>query len=290
MNKKTYPHGKFLINEASPSYKQTEKWIREKQFLKYEKTQLRLGKKSRKRNQLYCFDYEPDYCSVVLKVSQISQHYKLGRKINLFFTNLFKDYNHRSYVASIRLQQAGIDTIRPIAYWTFKTSWLNCKSYLLYRKVESDLTVSELCKKISQSEATNKDFLIETIANRCVGIVKKMHAANIRHDDPHGGNILTDLNYQDITKLGVEDIMNSRFTLIDNDRCTFACAVIPALKQFFDLKCLVRFRICDLPQQELLRLYLGGKYRMYWWHILSFWDSGGFSIRKRISLLLKRVT
>lgn len=286
MKKQSYSYGKLLINNAFLYDGSTEEWIRGKQFLKYEKTQFRLDKKSRKRNKLYCFDYEPENCSVIMKVSQISQHYRLGRKINLFLTSLYKDYNYRSCISSIRLQQAGVDTIMPIAYWTFGSSLLNRKSYLLYQKVESELTVFELCKHILQSEMTNKDMLIETIANRCAGIVKKIHAANIRHDDPHGNNILTDLGPQNLAQLGVEDILNARFTLIDNDRCTLARPLTPALKRFFDLKCLVRFRICELSQQDLLRLYLGEEYRACWWRVFCFWDSGGFSIRKRLTRIV----
>ncbi len=256
MKQQSYPHGKVLINDAFSSSRLTEKWIQGEQFLEYEKAQFQLGKKSRKRNRLYCFDYEPENCSVVMKVSQISRHYKFSRKINLFLTGLFKDYNYRSYIGSLRLKQAGIDTIKPIAHWTFRSSWLNRKSYLLYQKVESELTVSELCRHILQSGRKNRDVLIEAIANRCVEIVRKIHAGNIRHDDPHDRNILTDLTHQDIAKLSVEDIMKARFTLIDNDRCTFSRTVNPSLKRFFDIKCLARFSICEIPKQELLRLYL----------------------------------
>ena len=285
MKKQSYPHGNFLINNCFPSYKLTEKWIREKQFLKYETAQLQLGKKSRKRNQLYCFDYEPANCSVVMKVSQISPHYKFARKVDLFITNLFKDYNHRSYIGSLRLQQAGVDTIKPVAYWTFKSSLLNRKSYLLYKKVESELTVSELCKHILQSKEEDKDILIEAIADRCVGIVKKIHAGNVRHDDPHDRNILTDLTRRDIAELSVESIAKARFTLIDNDRCTLSRTVNPVLKRFFDIKCLVRFSICEIPKQELLRLYLKEDYRTYWWHVLNFWRTGGFNLHKRLNFV-----
>ena len=263
----------------------TEEWIREKQFLKYEIAQFQLDTKSRKRNRLYSFDYEPADCRVIMKVSQISRHYKLARRVNLYFTSLFKDYNYRSYLGSLRLQQAGVDTIKPIAYWTFRSSWLHRRSYLLYQKVESELTVSELCRHILRSGRGDRDVLIEAIANRCVGIVRKIHAGNIRHDDPHDRNILTDLTHQDIAELSVEDIMKAKFTLIDNDRCTFSRTVSPLLKRFFDIKCLARFSICEIPKQELLRRYLKEDYRTYWRHVLNFWNSGGFNFHKKINFL-----
>lgn len=285
MSKQFYSHGKFLINRAMPSCHMTEEWIQEKQFLEYEIDQFQLDTKSRKRNRLYSFDYEPANCRVIMKVSQISRHYKLARRVNLYFTSLFKDYNYRSYIGSLRLQQAGIDTIKPIAYWTFRSSWLKRRSYLLYQKVESELTVSELCRHILQSGGDGGDVLIEAIANRCVEIVRNIHAGNIRHDDPHDRNILTDLRHQDIAELSVEDIMKAKFTLIDNDRCTFSRTVSPSLKRFFDIKCLARFSICEIPKQELLRLYLKEDYRTYWSHVLSFWNSGGFNFHKKINFL-----
>lgn len=282
MNKQTYSHGRLLTNEAFPSHRLTEQWIRDKRFLEYETAELLLGKKSRKRNKLYCFHYPPVGCNVIMKVSQISEKYRFRRKVNLFITGLFKDYNYRSYTGSLRLRQANVDTIKPVAYWTFKRSWLNRKSYILYRKVEDELTVTELYTNIVSSDVPNKDELVNTIAVRCVEIVRKIHAANIRHDDPHGGNILTSLNHQDVTEVSTEDIRNARFTLIDNDRCKPARAFPKTLKRFFDLKCLVRFRVCGLSQQKLLELYLGDEYRTSWRYVFGFWRSGGFSIRKRI--------
>ena len=285
MKTQSYSHGKFLINSTLPSCELTKKWVQERQFLKYERGQFRLGKKGRKRNRLYCFNYEPADCSVIMKVSQIDRHYKLGRKINLFWTSLFKDYNYRSYVGSLQLQQAGVDTIKPIAYWTFKSSLLDRKSYLLYQKVDSELTAHELCGQILQSAATNKDILVETIANRCVDLVKEIHAANVRHDDPHGNNILTNLSRQNIAELSAEDILKARFTLIDNDRCTLSHSTSPTLKRFFDIRCLVRLSVCGLPKQELLRLYLKSDYKTYWWYVLNFWRTGGFNLHKRLNFL-----
>ena len=278
-----------MANKVFPSYQLTEQWIQEKQFVKYETAELLLGKKSRKRNKLYCFHYSPADCDVIMKVSQISEHYKFRRKLNLFVTSLYKDYNYRSYIGSIYLQQAKVDTIKPIACWTCRLSWLNRKSYILYKKVEGKLTVSELYSVITQSGLPNKDVLVKAIAIRCVEIVKNIHAASIRHDDPHGGSILTSLSCEDVAKLSTEDIINTRLTLIDNDRCTFARTLPTVFKRFFDLKCLARFTVCRISRKELLQLYLGEEYRTYWWYVLNFWGSGGFSIYKRINAVLKQI-
>lgn len=282
-----YSHGKFSTNKSFSGHKSIENWIQEEQFLKYEESEFQLGKKSRKRNQLYCFHSEHTNSSVIMKVSEISKDYKFWRKVDLFITSLFKDYNYNSFIGTTKLQEAGVDTIKPIAYWTHITSWLNRKSYFLYEKVESELTVAELCNEIISTQIRNKNDLINIITERCVEIVQKIHTANIRHDDPHGGNILTNLKYKNINNVSVEDIRSAKFTLIDNDRCTSAHSVTATLKRFYDLKCLIRFNICQIPPRVLLQLYLGNEYRTYWWYVLSFWKSGGFSIKKRINNILK---
>ncbi len=288
MNLQQYKHGKYSVNKSLSYHSAIEKWIQTGQFLEREQDDLRLNKKTRKRNKLYCFHSELTNTNLVMKVSQISKDYKFWRKVDLYITSIFKDYNYNSYHNSMELREADIDTIKPIAYWTYEFSWLNRKSYFLYEKIESDLTVTELCNKIIATNIPNKRELTEAIINRCINIVKKIHAANIRHDDPHGGNILTSLELSKTNKINVEDINNSRFILIDNDRCTKATSSIPFIKQFFDLKCLTRFNVCEISHQDLLQRYLGKDYKKYWQYVLNFWLSGGFNIKKRINYLFDR--
>ena len=280
---KRYTYGKLAINEDIPCRESIERWIRETHFLRYETSEFRLDKKSRKRNRLYCFHSENVACNVVMKVSEISKDYTLGRRINLHATSLFKDYNYNSYAASIQLIKAGIDTLKPIAYWTYKTSLLGYKSYFLYEKIESGLSVTELCNAIISTRTGNKNEMIDTITDRCIAIVQKTHASNIRHGDPHGGNILTNLDRNRIDDLSVEDIKRARFVLIDNDRCVPARISTPVVKRFYDLKCLARFNVCRVPQENLLRRYLGDGYAAPWGYVLRFWKTGGFSLRKRLS-------
>ncbi len=270
MNKR-YAYGKLAVNEDIPHHESIEKWIREAQFLRYETRMLQLGKKSRKRNKLYCFYDEDIGCNAVMKVSEISKKYTLGRRINLYATSLFKDYSYNGYTASMRLIKAGIDTLKPIAYWNYKSSRLHRKSYFLYEKIESGLNVTELCDAIIAGRAGNKNELIDTIADRCIAIVQNVHAANVRHGDPHGGNILTNLERNQVETISVDDVERARFVLIDNDRCQSARALTPVVKRFYDLKCLARFNVCRLPQEDLLRRYLGDDYNAFWGGVLRFW-------------------
>ncbi len=287
MNLSTYTHGKYTAYKGSNYHHSIDKWINEARFLNFELDKLIIQKKSRKRNRLYYFQLEPISKNVTMKVSEASQDYKYWRRVNVFITSLFKDYNLNSYKNSIILHEKGVHTIIPIAYWTYKYSWFNYKSYFLYENVESELTVTELCDSIKLSNLHNKDDLINTIADKHIAIIKSIHSANIRHDDPHGGNILTDIKNNHIANISISDINNAKFTLIDNDRCSKARLKIKYLKTFFDIKCLTKFNLRDIPQTVLLRKYLGESYSPIWLKTFVFWKSGGFSIKKRLYYTLK---
>ncbi len=282
MNFTSYLHGKYITYKGNSYHHSIEKWINKSDFLSFELNDLIIQKKSRKRNKLYCFPLEPVSKKVTMKVSEVSKDYKFWRRINVFITSLFKDYNLNSYKNSIILHAAGVDTIIPIAYWTYQYSWFNYKSYFLYENVDSELTVTELHDHIKTSDLPHKDKLISTISEKHIAIIKSIHSANVRHDDPHGGNILTDIKYADIQNINVCDIENAKFTLIDNDRCTKTRLMIKPLKLFFDIKCLTKFNLKDIPHTEILKKYLGEGYNSIWSKIFIFWMSGGFSIKKRI--------
>lgn len=287
MKLKFYKNGKYSTYGSESISNSLEEWILNSNFLKKENSTLLLGKKSRKRNKLYCFFLNEINCTVIMKVSEISKEYKFWRKIDLILTSLVKDYNFNSYNHSIHLYEANVPTIKPLAYWTYKPTLFKKKSYFLYEKVESELSVTELYEIIVRSNIDQKDRLLDIVSDRCINIVQSIHKANIRHDDPHGGNILTDIMKEHIENLTIEDITKSKFTLIDNDRCTSALIKFGLVKRFFDIKCLTKFNVNQLSEQELLQKYLRDEYNSFWLNVLKFWKSGGFSLKNRLYAIIK---
>jgi len=279
--------GKYATYRQLPHHSEVEKWIIQSKFLNYEKDELILKKKSRKRNKLYCFHLDEISKNVTMKVSQVSKHYKFFRRLNLFVTSLLKDYNLNSYRISIKLHESGVVTMLPIAYWTYNTSWFDRKTYFLYEKVDSELAVTELLDAIKASNLTNQSELVNSIANKHMSMIKSIHKAQIRHDDPHGGNILTSIRINEVNNLAVSDIEQSQFTLIDNDRGTFTHSLTKTHKTFFDMKCLTKFNIRDIPTREILMKYFGKDYHPVWLYVLKFWKSGGFNLKNRIYYLFK---
>ena len=277
-----YPNGKYTIYNIPENRDFLEKWIVQSNFLQYEKEELILKKKSRKRNKLYDFHLTCISKNVVMKVSQIDKNYKFWRKVNLFITSLYKDYNFNSYKNTINLIENGVETIVPIAYWNYKTSLLSYKSYFLYEKVDSELTVTDLYNEIKSNNLKNEKEFINSITDKYISMIKSIHNANIRHDDPHGGNILTSIYSNNVKNIKTSDLRDLKFTLIDNDRCSQTLLRINILKQFFDLKCLKNFSIPDISDQVILQKYFAEKYNQNWNKVLKFWKTGGFSLKKRI--------
>ena len=286
MSLTTYKYGQYTAYQGNAYHGSINKWIEENKFLDFELNSLIIQKKSRKRNKLYCFWLDAISRDVTMKVSETSKDYKFWRRVNVFITSIFKDYNRNSYKNSISLHEAGVDTITPVAYWIYKRSIFKYKSYFLYENIDSELTVTELCNHIKLSNPPNKDDLIDIISNKHIEIIKSIHSANIRHDDPHGGNILTNIKKNKIENISVQDIHNAKFTLIDNDRCTKTRLKLKTLKLFFDIKCLTKFNLTDTPKNILLKKYLGENYNSVWLKVFMFWKSGGFSIKKRIYYFL----
>lgn len=282
MNIEAYKRGRYVINPDFSDFDSIQKWIIDCDYQHYETEEYQLDKKSRKRNKLYTFYYKPIDSEVVMKVSEISKDYKFWRKVDLFLTSLYKDYNYKSYIGSLNLHNGGVNTIFPIAYWTMKKSWLHKKSYFLYKKIDSDVTVTHLCTALGTSNNLHKEEILNAITMRCIEIVKNIHAIGVRHGDPHGGNILTNLNPDYVETLCLDNLDDASFTLIDNDRCSLAAPLPSILKRFFDLKCLARFNVGSLSQTELLRSYLDKEYREYWISALNFWKRGGFNIKKQL--------
>lgn len=273
MKLNSYEQGRYCVNPNQKNPGLIENWITNCKFQNYEKSSLKLDNKSRKRNKLYTFYSDESDCNVIMKVSEISKDYKFWRKVDLFITSLYKDYNYNSFRGSLALQQAEVDSIIPIAYWTVSRSLFKKKSYFLYKKVESNTSVTQLCSALNSSSHPNKDLLAISIARRCIIIVKKIHTGNVRHGDPHAGNILTNLDITEVDNLNEKQILDASFIIIDNDRCTFPRVNIPIVKRFFDMKCLARFNICDISNSELLRIYLDGKNNNFWSAVLRFWKT-----------------
>ena len=243
---------------------------------------------SRKRNTLYSFYLPAIDKEVVLKVSQTSAHYRWYRKLNLFLTNLIKNYSLNAYYGSIALENIGVDSIKSLAYWTCKRQKQSGKTYLLYEKISAPMSAYEFCRQL-QNKNVNAEQIIQVIAGKLAATVRKIHQHKLRHGDPHAGNFLIAAPLAFIENLHADKVEKLPFVLIDLDKIQFSDREQPWLRKIRNLRCLRRFRVHDIEGIKGLEYYLGKQPGLMDKAILAFWMRGGFNIYKWIKPRRKRV-
>jgi hypothetical protein len=282
-----YALGEYVIHPAYLNNQSLEHWIKDLQFEQHEAADYRMQLHSRKLNHLYSFHLPSVGKEVVLKVSQISEHYRWYRKLNLVLIGLIKNYSLNAYYGGIALEKIDVDSLRVIAHWTCKRQTQREKSYLLYEKVNAQMSVFELCEQLSQRN-NNAKAIITRIAQSLATVVRNLHAHNIRHGDPHAGNFLLSSTISDVSKLNPEAVKQMKFTLIDLDKMHFVHNESSWRKKLLDLRCMRRFRVYDIDNNEGLKYYLDRPANFLEKIILIFWMKGGFNIYKWIKPTKKR--
>ena len=284
---KTYALGKYVIHPAHTNNDNLEKWIKNIQFEQHESTNERMQLHSRKRNNLYSFRLDALNKEVVLKVSQISEHYRWYRKLNLMLVGLLKNYSLNAYYGGIALEKINVDSLKVIAYWTCKRQKQSEKSYLLYEKVDASMSVFDLCDRVAE-ENPHAQEIISAIAKSLAGIIRNLHQQNVRHGDPHAGNFLVRSPLPEINQLSAESVGHMIFTLIDLDKTHYSDNEKSWRKKLYDIRCIRRFYVHNIDSMKCLEYYLERKPRIVEKLILKFWLKGGFNIYKWLKVSTKR--
>src|SRR5690606_11683698 len=135
----------------------------------------------RKRHRLYYFDFPSLGIPCVLKVDQVDSGYSWWRRQELRLTGLLRDNARRSYEGALALEQAGLETMRPLAHWTYRASRFYREGYFLYQAIETDLGIKRYRDSIadapSPEQLDNFNRLIEMMAR----LTRRMHDAGLRH-------------------------------------------------------------------------------------------------------------
>lgn len=284
---KKYALGKYVIHPAHLNNQSLEDWIKDLQFEQSESPSYRMQLHSRKRNNLYSFQLPAVGKHVILKVSQISKHYRWHRKLNLILVSLFKNYSLNAYYGGVALEKINVDSIKVLAHWTCKRQTESEKSYLLYEKVDATMSVFDLCEQVSQKNAYADEIIIQ-IAKSLAKIVRNIHENDIRHGDPHAGNFLLCSPIPEVSQLTASSVTEMKFTLIDLDKIHFVHNERAWRKRILDIRCIRRFRIHNIDSDEGLSYYLERPSSLLERAILKFWMKGGFNFYKWVKSGNKR--
>lgn len=273
-------HGICIIAPKVSHYSELIDWIEKKYFTGQETKNNRLAKHTRKRNKLYSFEHTILRTEVILKTSKVDKQYKFFRRLNLYISIFFNDYNLRAFKGACILKDKGFSCATPIAYWQELEGFFNRKSYYLYEKIHADDSVYSFSQKLNSLNLTSSSELFDELACKVASIVRKIHDAGYRQGDPHPGNFLLSLNHKNNNELDRSSIKNSKIYIIDLDKFNQPIYCGALIKRFFDLKCMRRCTLGPFNQDDMLKYYLQSEYSKFWSMVLKFWINGGFNIIK----------
>ena len=272
--------GRYALAPDVPHQNSLVKWIVSKEYLQFSTEKFRMDRHTRKRNNLYTFEHPILETEVVLKVSKIDNQYKLPRRLNLYVSTLFSDYNLRAFQGAIALKSIDIKCTTPIAYWNESCSLISNKNYYMYEKVHADDSLFSFSEKLASSGNNDLDSIYKLLAEKITKVTRTIHEHGFRQGDPHPGNFLISLPNQNIKNISTEEINKANIYIIDLDKFCKAKPLGKTLKRFFDLRCMRRCTLGPFDQTTMLKFYLKDEFSKIWERVLYFWIKGGFNIFK----------
>ncbi len=219
-----------------------------------------------------------------MKISHINPRYKLSRKIDLFLTGLYKDYCKISFYGAAALHNHNLPVAGPLAFWTVKQNFFKKKSYFLCDKLPGEQSVNQLLQTLETNKPPNG---CHTLAERLVPLIRDVHAAGLRHNDFHAGNIHVHFQKSASTD-PIKKISEAKFFLLDYDNCSKTRIKIRWIKKIYDLKDLSLLAIPTVSNAELLEMYFNTSPSSQSLRVFKFWKNGGINLRKQLGFSPKK--
>ncbi|MDR9469014.1 lipopolysaccharide kinase InaA family protein [Marinospirillum sp.] len=200
--------------------------------------------------------------------------HSLGRRIEFYLQNLVRDPAFKSYQNAVRLYQANVPALIPVAYIS-KPSFLSRKACFIYHMIKSSESAFDFLESDVRQE--EKDQLMEKIAS----LVTLMEQANLYQPDFSLGNMLLadqgDGNLNPVI-IDTDDILEAKFSRYpDCIRYRLVFFFLRRLKPNLHLS------------EVFIRKYMGSKYNSGWLKLWVFYRTGGFNFVKRIKKSIRGV-
>lgn len=211
----------------------------------------------------------------VLKMSWANPDYRTARYLGLCLSQQITNVARKAFRGAQLLNEAGIPSVEPVAWWTERKCWYDRRHYFLMRHIEHDNDVRSILMSLPPDDPTRLP-LVERVAET----VGKLFENKLRHDDLAVGNFLAKYTPEN----------GWMIWLIDTDSISCSRIRTPFIKQFFDLCCLRRLNLRGTEREHFLRIVLGDTDTMFWRRVLEFWINGGNKrpIRAMIKTLRNR--
>jgi hypothetical protein len=277
MRKQTYAAGTYIVRDDLSYAADVRDLITSARFQRFLSAHPdRLAVAAGRRNSLYTFYFPPAGKALVMKVTRLDPQESVWRRIDWYQRRLRKDYAEVAFYGALQLEEAGIGTAKPVAYWSCGTSWWNRESYFLYEHVEAR-TIDSYTEEASAYPTSCGKLVLRGMIEKTIEMVRCLHAHGLRHGDIHGGNVLVSVDADGRSPDGHASASRLRLYLIDTDHVCRARVRLPLVKRFFDLRCLHCIDFHGYGRRSFLQNYLGKDHRAWWW-VLNFWSRGGFKI------------
>lgn len=203
-----------------------------------------------------------------LKIFDLSSKLAWNRRIEFSVKELLQSRAKKSFYGALKLEKAGIPTAEPVGYCTFGIWPWKKKGIAICEYLANDGNVQDYLKVCK----TNQPVLLSKMAH----LAKKLHDHGLRHTDIVEHNFLVKRNCHEMLEI----------FLVDTDKvhCARVSKFVPFIKQYLDLRCLMRLKYTKPETEWFLREYFGSDYRTIWLHLLFFLRNGGFSIKRRLKI------
>jgi hypothetical protein len=269
-----------VIRPDIPGEKQIISFITECDFLcirEYHQIATR-----NRQHRLYSFYLPAIGRDVVMKIHWVDPTYPLFRRIEICISSIFKNRCKFSFYGALTLQNAGVRTLNPLAYWSYGTSRFLSEQYFLYEKIHADFSMLEyrnhIKKKPTPAHRQTLDGMIEGMAD----LAATIHRHNLRHGDLAFGNILVDLNQAPGELNEIPRTASPSLYIIDTDQVRFNRCWNIFLKKILDLRSLKPIHLDNREQRIFFKKYFNKNDVDFWIRVFRFWQRGKHRVFRRI--------
>ena len=218
------------------------------------------------RNSIYMMHVPCLDCEVVIKRCDPAPDYHLHRRISFYFRQLFRNYGKRSYCGAQLLNQAGIASFEPLAYWKLCVGFLCYQSCLMYKKIEADFSVRDYMERLYQPTEPEAAKQLYSLFEEMALICRHIHDQRLLHGDLVPNNFLVSANTWTDKGTTIRIV-----AVIDTDhtrRCLFPGSFLPRVQA---MHCLRRLSFNSATRRLFLQRYFRDDYQSYWNRVLDFW-------------------
>lgn len=283
--KNRYSHGRYILPSGAEKYEAVIAYITKMEFLKLNEAH-RIYTRNR-QHRLYSFYLRGIGKKVVLKIYWLDPTYSFMRRLLIWISEFLKDRCKASFFGALALREAGIETFRPLACWSYRKSWYLKENYLLYEEISADFSIREYRNDVTAKMNANQRKVLDHLISGMAAAAEKIHQQNIRHGDLAFCNFLVKFPEADNNTNPKDYAGPPQFYVIDTDRVSRSLIRIPLVKRILDIKSLRSIHLDSHEKEIFFKKYLGRDYSQGWVNVFDFFYHGRHRLFRRFSHWLR---